>query len=464
MGKIKSFYKVSIIISSICLLLVGIIFILSLKDSEEIVLRGNEELFLEVNTEYKEDGFYIKGNKGNKRYDVLVTNNIDNKHIGNYNIYYSIKGKDVSAVRTIKVVDSTPPVITLKGSKVAVVCPNYSYEEEGFIVSDNYDSLSLEDVKIEVENNYIKYSIYDSSNNKGYVTRNIIYSTSSNPVIEVDNRAVVYVNDKFTDKYKAYDSCGNDLTNKVIVKGSVDVKKEGVYALTYMVTDDYGKTSVMEKEVIVKKKEKDYKRIYLTFDDGPSSDVTNKILDLLGKYNIKATFFLIGHNNTDDIIKRIYNEGHAIGLHTYSHSYKNVYKSEEAFFNDLDKISNKVYDITGYKSYIIRFPGGSSNTVSRNYNKGIMTRLTKEVESKGYYYFDWNVDSGDTLTQDSDKICKNVTKSLNKGANIVLMHDYKGHQGTYDALPCIIEYAFKNGYTFDKIGKDTKSIHHNIQN
>ena len=119
--------------------------------------------------------------------------------------------------------------------------------------------------------------------------------------------------------------------------------------------------------------------IYLTFDDGPSLDITPKILDLLKKHNIKATFFVINRNsNTDYLIKRAYNEGHTIGLHTSSHNYSKIYANETAYFNDLANIENKVIKITGTSSKIIRFPGGSSNTVSRNYNKGIMTRLTKQ--------------------------------------------------------------------------------------
>src|SRR5699024_5238173 len=103
------------------------------------------------------------------------------------------------------------------------------------------------------------------------------------------------------------------------------------------------------------------KAVYLTFDDGPSEN-TGRILDILKQYNIKATFFVTGNNQEhDDMIKRAFDEGHSIGLHTYTHDYASVYASEEAYFDDLKKISDLVESIIGQKSYLIRFPGGSSN-------------------------------------------------------------------------------------------------------
>ena len=99
-------------------------------------------------------------------------------------------------------------------------------------------------------------------------------------------------------------------------------------------------------------------KIFLTFDDGPSNATTGRLLDILKKYNVKATFFVTG-NGSDDLIKREYNEGHSIGLHTYSHSYKTVYASEEAFFNDLAKVDQRVYNAIGIHSIITRFLGGA---------------------------------------------------------------------------------------------------------
>ena len=141
-----------------------------------------------------------------------------------------------------------------------------------------------------------------------------------------------------------------------------------------------------------------------------------------------------------------------------------IYKNEKTYFNDLYKIENEVYKITGYKANIIRFPGGSSNTISKNYKKGIMTKITKEVEQRGYIYFDWNVYSGDAgETQNPNKVAKNVIKTLNQGkTNVVLQHDI--HKYSVDAVEKIIKYGIQKGYSFAPITKDTPLIHHRVNN
>ena len=203
-------------------------------------------------------------------------------------------------------------------------------------------------------------------------------------------------------------------------------------------------------------------KIFLTFDDGPSNATTGRLLDILKKYNVKATFFVTG-NGSDDLIKREYNEGHSIGLHTYSHSYKTVYASEEAFFNDLAKVDQRVYNAVGIHSKITRFPGGASNTVSK-FNKGIMTRLAKQLTEKGYKYWDWNVSSGDAGdTTNPDKIVENVTSNCTKDKrNIILMHDI--HEYTVNAIERIILWAKENNYQFYRIEENMDPVHHRIAN
>ena len=209
---------------------------------------------------------------------------------------------------------------------------------------------------------------------------------------------------------------------------------------------------------------------YLTFDDGPSKTVTYSILDTLDRYNVKATFFVTGTGYTDgyvDIVKR----GHTIGLHTNTHEWS-IYKSTEAYFNDLQKVSDKVYEKTLIRSKIIRFPGGSSNTVSRKQCKGIMTTLTKMVEEKGYNYIDWNVDSTDALNNNRTKedILNSVLKyCLDKNGKpqkeiCVLMHDTGAKKATAEALPEIIEGLSKLGYTFKALDINSNGFHHDVNN
>ena len=158
----------------------------------------------------------------------------------------------------------------------------------------------------------------------------------------------------------------------------------------------------------------------------------------------------------------MYNSGHNIAIHTYSHSYKNIYSSEEAYFDDLNKIDNIIYNQTGIHTKLVRFPGGGSNTISR-FNPGIMTRLSKLLKEKGYVYFDWNVDSMDTSTINSDKIANNVINGMkNNKYSVVLMHDIK--YANKEALDKILYYGLTNGYTFLPLDEGSPTAHHGINN
>lgn len=208
-----------------------------------------------------------------------------------------------------------------------------------------------------------------------------------------------------------------------------------------------------------------YKVCYLTFDDGPS-DNTLKILDILKKANAKASFFVIGTSKLD-YIKRAHSEGHTIALHANQHDYAKIYKNETAYFNDLTAISNKVKDLIGVESKIIRFPGGSSNKVSKDHNKGIMTRLAKQVQDKGYVYADWNVDSTDASGNkvSKAKILSSIkSSSKGKGDICVLMHDTSAKTTTVEALPEIICYLRAQGYRFEGLTTDSPIFHHGINN
>ena len=202
---------------------------------------------------------------------------------------------------------------------------------------------------------------------------------------------------------------------------------------------------------------------YLTFDDGPSIN-TIKILDILDKYNVKATFFVIYHGKMKSKYQEIVNRGHTIALHSYTHDYSKIYKSEKGYYSDLNKIHDYVEDVTGVDSRIIRFPGGSSNTVSNRYNRGIMKTLKSSVEKNGYLYHDWNVSSGDAEGRNikASKLLKNVKSGIGKQKVInVLMHDTgRSKMTTVEALPSIIEYIRKQGYSFEAITEDSTLIQH----
>lgn len=207
------------------------------------------------------------------------------------------------------------------------------------------------------------------------------------------------------------------------------------------------------------------KTIYLTFDDGPSPR-TPEILKILKDNGVKATFFVINGGKNNHYMKDIVDQGHTIALHTYTHNYSSVYASDAAYFADLQKISDLVYQQTGVRSTIIRFPGGSSNTVSRNYCKGIMSRVTKEVEKRGYTYMDWNLSSGDANSNSvsANAIINNCRKLPKSNTVVVLMHDAAAKRSTVEALPEVIAYYRAAGCTFAAMDSSTPPVHQRVQN
>lgn len=209
--------------------------------------------------------------------------------------------------------------------------------------------------------------------------------------------------------------------------------------------------------------------IYLTFDDGPSAEITPYVLDILQAKGIHATFFIVGYEPDgvrEELVQRIVEEGHSLGLHGESHTYSKIYTSIEALESNFITLQDKIYESTGLRPTIIRFPGGSSNTVSKNYCKGIMTEASTYFTEKGFTYFDWNVDSKDAGgAHTAEEVFENVTSSLKPGRrNIVLMHDSASKMHTLEALEAIIDYGLENGYEFKVITSDTESMSHPIAN
>lgn len=192
---------------------------------------------------------------------------------------------------------------------------------------------------------------------------------------------------------------------------------------------------------------------YLTFDDGVSKN-TPLILDILQKNNAKATFFVTGESNPE-LLLRMKKEGHSIGNHTYSHDYSSIYSSTEQFWKDFDKEEDYLESVLGYRPNLMRFPGGSNNTVSQKYNNGnIMNILTSQAKEKGYLYFDWNVSSGDASSVKASKteIYNNViTGAKGKKEIVVLMHQTAPKDTTVAALDDMIVQLQSEGYTMEAL-------------
>lgn len=200
---------------------------------------------------------------------------------------------------------------------------------------------------------------------------------------------------------------------------------------------------------------------YLTFDDGPSYN-TETILDTLKEYNVKATFFVVGRPESAHIYKRIVDEGHTIGLHSYSHEYSAIYTSPQAFITDIHLLKDLIEISADYTPDIIRFPGGSNNTISHRYGgSNIMTNIINETNSHGYVRFDWNVDSMDAAkgVQDKNVIVNSViNQSSVLNPAVILLHDSPHKTTTAQALPEIIEGLRDLGFEFDKITSSTPVI------
>ncbi len=181
------------------------------------------------------------------------------------------------------------------------------------------------------------------------------------------------------------------------------------------------------------------KKVYLTFDDGPSI-FTDEILDILKEYDVKATFFVVGKENkkSKELYKRIVEEGHTLGMHSYSHEYSKIYNSLEDFQKDFTKLWKLLYDTTGYKPTIFRFPGGSNNMVNKRGTKEFIRYLNEA----GIVYFDWNVVNGDAtgVEYTEEQLIDNVLKGIAIKRNaIVLMHDIQTKPETVASLPKLLD-------------------------
>ena len=234
--------------------------------------------------------------------------------------------------------------------------------------------------------------------------------------------------------------------------------------MTYTVTDAAGNTASVQRTVVMYDIQPRVSGgiIYLTYDDGPSG-YTASLLDILDRYGVKATFFVV-NNGYGGTMARAASSGHTVAIHSASHNYDKIYASEEAYFNDLYYMQSVIQSYTGQTPMMLRFPGGSSNSVSY-FNPGIMSRLVKLVEEKGFRYFDWNVSSNDAggVTHGWVEVAYNVIRGVStRGTSVVLMHDSYGM--CLNATERIIEWGLANGYTFAALTYDGPGCHHGVNN
>lgn len=198
------------------------------------------------------------------------------------------------------------------------------------------------------------------------------------------------------------------------------------------------------------------KIVYLTFDDGPVPKITERLLDILKQEEVPATFFVVGKEiiGREAILQRIYQEGHSIGLHSYTHNFSHVYASPYNFIEEMEQTEKKINEVlnTSLDIKVIRFPGGSA----RRLTKAFLAQL----ENEGYKIFDWNIDLQDGIHPylSAEALYKNALKCEDKSnRKFILAHCNSVNHTTCDALADIIRYYKKEGYVFKKIDNDTPS-------
>ena len=463
----NKWWKIILVIVVIILFIVllGVIFF------PKIELKGKEQIEISYNDKYIEPGYgaYIWDKEIS---DVIkIESNINEGVVGEYFVryIYNFFGIKINKTRKVNIVDKVSPVLTTKEDSIKV-CPNKELPNVEYNANDEYDGDITSKVERLENDDEIIFSVSDSSNNKSIVSVKVDRNDDERPIIKLKGNSsmfITYGNSYNEPGYSASDNCSGDITSSVKVSGSVG-REVGKYQIKYEVEDGNGNKTAVIRSVVVGVKVNDSGSVrkgtvYLTFDDGPNQGTTNKILDILKSEGVRATFF-VTCNGPDNLIKRMYDEGHTIALHTASHEYSYVYSSVDNYFTDLYKVRDRVKRITGVDSKIIRFPGGSSNTISKSYSKGIMTVLTNTVLNEGYRYFDWNVDGKDaSSSRNSEDVYYNVTSSLSHNrANVVLLHDIKSI--TVGALKDIIKFGKEHDYEFRAIDMDTYMVRHGVNN
>ncbi len=412
-------FIITVITIVIAIILSLVYFVVSYKKSSVpvIFLLGDNEVVVTALSKYKDPGA-IAFSGVDESIDVsVVSSNVDTKVPGSYTVSYKAMTRtgqpDVEATRTVIVVDQKPPVITLKGDKKITVRVNSSYEDPGVNAEDDVDGNITKDVQIKSNVNTnrvgtykVTYKVSDKSDNQSTATRTVVVTPAPEPTPEVPSGRVT----------------------------------------------------------------KSQKTVYLTFDDGPNYQITPRVLEVLKKHNVKATFFVVGMyvDANPKMAKRIVDEGHTIALHSYSHNYGKIYQSEGAFLADMERCRKAVKRATGVDTKLMRFPGGTSNGISKKTNPGIMTRLSKFMTKNGYRYYDWNMANNDAngASYSPSQMSGFLTNGLgtNSKTLIALLHDATAKKNTPQSVDIFLKNALANGYKFDKITESTPIIAHRPNN
>ena len=446
------------------------------RDELYFVMPEGEEVSLEYGSGYVDEVracIFIPILEKELSLPVSREGEVDMHSLGSYTLRYTanVLGHICTAERTIRVVDTTPPRISLKNQEAYQADWMEGYQEEGYEAYDACDGDLTAQVEVQKEEEHVVYTVKDSSGNIATASREIQYN-GNKPVIRLNGgeHLVLCPLPWYQDPgFAATDVNGLDYSPYVKIQGQVNSAVPGDYELEYSLTNPRGESVTAVRRVTVCMSEAagvapaGEKIIYLTFDDGPGP-YTDALLSLLDAYGAKATFFFTGNGQRyNDCIRKAYQAGHGIGVHTYCHNYGKIYASEESFFTDFLAMQQLIYAQTGEYARLYRFPGGSSNTVSR-FNPGIISRLSGGLESMGYRYFDWNVNSGDADgANTAEKVAANIISGCAaRQRSVVLQHDIKAF--SVEAVETVLIWGKENGYQFCALNAASPTAHHAIAN
>ena len=445
-----------------------------IKPKLEIVVNGGNEYSTNIYEEYEDKGVTL--NLRNKEvpkedYSVVEEDNVDVNTPGEYEVTYRIfyNGVHYKKIRKVIVKDLKGPEITTNVDKVEkFYCNKQNKVEITATAIDNVDGDVSANITREEKEDKLVLKVSDAAGNETVKNLPIEIEAEPAPMIKLNGNKTIYVvkGNAYNEKgATATDGCGNPIEEEITTSGSVDTNTNGNYTITYTVKyKEMEGTETRTVKVVdrITSTSGVGKTVYLTFDDGPGG-YTQELLDILDKYDVKVTFFVTNQfPKYQYLIGEEAKRGHSVAVHTLTHKW-DIYSSYEAYRADFDAMNNIIEGQTGYRSKLFRFPGGSSNTVSKRYKQGVVTEIKTNMEAEGFVYFDWNVDSNDAGGAGTQQAYQNVINGMARNTNsVVLMHDI--HKTTIPAVEMIIQYGIDNGYTFAALTENSPTAHHGIRN
>ncbi len=390
-----------------------------------------------------------------------IKGKVDINKLGDNKIEFEYKYKKNKLVlkQTVKVKDLKEPEIVLNDEEV-LVCPNGKILKLNLSVNDNLDGDITDKIQTTLNEKELVIEAEDGAGNKAQRKIEVEPKDDAKPIITINGKTTMSVikGIEYNDQgANVTDNCDDNI--QITTTGSVDVNTVGTYKITYSATDTAGNSNSATRTVSVKEREVGNKVVYLTFDDGPGA-YTQKLLDILDKYNVKVTFFVTNQfPKYQNMIGEEARRGHTVAVHTLTHRW-NVYESVDAYLADFEAMNDIIEQQTGSRTKLFRFPGGSSNRIYCGHNKTSVPDIINAMNEKGNVYFDWNLSSGDAGgTVSTDQVVKNVTSKM-KNNSVVLQHDIKGF--SVNAVEKIIQYGLNNGFTFKALDENSPTAHHGV--